>query len=106
MMATWAKQLPKPGSVHQGAGADPHDYGQYVEDELFGRRSYDMPEGYATQLRMVLATYENPVRGRDHSPRIVITATTVPGEDVVVSSSIGGRMYPLFSHTACQSPSR
>lgn len=105
-MAIRAKQLPKPGSVHQGAGADPYDYTQYVEDELFGRRSYDMPEGYATQLRMVLATYENPAHGHDHSPRIVITATTVPGEDVVVSSSIGGRMYPLFSHTACQSSPR
>ena len=105
-MAIRAKQLPKPGSVHQGAGADPYDYTQYVEDELFGRRSYDMPEGYATQLRIVLATYENPAHGHDHSPRIVITATTVPGEDVVVSSSIGGRMYPLFSHTACQSSPR
>jgi len=105
-MATWAKQLPKPGSVHRGAGADPYDYAQYVEDELFGRRRYDLPDGYDTQLRMVLATYENPARGRDHSPRIVIMATTVPGEDIVISSSIGGRMHPLFSHTACQSSPR
>lgn len=102
-MASYLSQLPKPGSVHHGAGGDPYMYSTYVEDEFFGRRRCELPEGYGVQLRMVLANYENPVKGNDHSPRIVITATTVPGEAIVVSSSVGGRMCPLFSHTACQS---
>lgn len=102
-MTSRLSHLPKPGSVHQGAGADPYEYAQYVEDELYGRRYDDMPDGYSDQLRMVMANYENPSRGRDRSPRIVITASTVPGEDIVVSSCVGGRMHPLFSHTACQS---
>lgn len=102
-MAKWAKDLIKPGSVHHGAGADPYDYPRYVDDELFGKHGYDVPDGYGYQFRMVLANYENPTKDRDRSPRIVITATTVPGEDVVVSSCVGGRMHPLFSHTACQS---
>jgi hypothetical protein len=105
-MATYLSQLPKPGSVHAGSGADPYRYGSYIEDELFGRRGEDLADGYDDQLRMVMANYENPVRGRDHSPRIVITATTVPGDAIVVSSSVGGRMRPLFSHTACSSPQR
>jgi hypothetical protein len=79
-VASYLSQLPKPGSVHAGAGAD--------------------------QLRMVLANYENPEKGSDRSPRIVITATTVHGEAIVVASSVGGRMHPLFSHTACQSSPR
>jgi hypothetical protein len=85
-VASYLSQLPKPGSVHAGAGAD--------------------PDGYGDQLRMVLANYENPEKGSDRSPRIVITATTVHGEAIVVASSVGGRMHPLFSHTACQSSPR
>jgi hypothetical protein len=89
-----------------GAGADPYVYTSYVDDELFGRRWDDAPDGYGDQLRMVLANYENPEKGSDRSPRIVITATTVHGEAIVVASSVGGRMHPLFSHTACQSSPR
>lgn len=105
-MASYLSQLPKPGSVHAGAGADPYVYTCYVDDELFGRHWDDAPDGYGDQLRMVLANYENPEKGSDRSPRIVITATTVHGEAIVVASSVGGRMHPLFSHTACQSSPR
>lgn len=102
-MTSRLSHLPKPGSVHQGAGADPYEYTQYVEDELYGRCYDDMPDGYSDQLRIVLANYDNPTKGWDNSPRIVITASTVQGEAIVLSTQVGGRMHPLFSHTACQS---